>query len=95
MPLPASKITDSRKDLEKAYHSIDHDDHGDNPNRLQTLSCKRCKFNRAEKSLEDKIKDMNTSHTTKDQRGVNKMIKMLTVKRGKLDDCIGWIMEWQ
>jgi len=44
MTLPDNTITDSRKNKEKAFESIKHDHSTNNPNRLQTLECRRCKF---------------------------------------------------
>lgn len=71
--------------------------HTKKPNRLQSRQCDRCKFDEREQSLEDKIKSMNDTDTTKNKvGGVTKTysFQKLTVTRGHLDDVIGWNIFW-
>ncbi len=99
MALSKSKIKDSMKEKEKGFESISHL-HSENANRLETIKCDRCKYDRAEQSLKDKIASLtNSSKTsfTNPSTGATgtKTLKELRVIRGKFDDVIGWSMIWQ
>ncbi len=95
--IPDNKLQDPMKDQPKAYEGIDHN-HTDNPTLIETKKCDRCKFDTAEQSLTDKMKAFSDTTKTKfkDANGVEKeaTIKKLIVKRGKFDDCQGWVMLW-
>ena len=71
----------------KKYESITH-------THDKGVVCIRCKFDKAESSLEDKKKFLNKDSTTKTKKGVKKLKKMIVV-RGELDDVVGWKMIWQ
>ena len=82
----------------KAFEDIKHD-HDKNPTRLQEKTCQRCKFDTAEKSLVQHIKNHSLNDKIKAPRIGTKLlvdvtfVKMIVV-RGHLDDCIGWTKSW-
>ena len=97
MVINKNKLTDERKGKDKAFQEIAHS-HQENPTRGQSLDCIRCIYDAREKSLEDFI--LNTSNTATHkfrESGAMKTrtLKKLKVLRGKHDDCMGWIGQWQ
>jgi len=82
-------------DEPKAFEEIKHTGHGDNPTRLETKQCQRCKFDVAENSLTDKIKSLSDKSKSVNASGAPVTFKMLTVVRGRFDDCIGWTIQWR
>lgn len=92
--LPDNVITDNRKNLEKAYETMKHSHKSEKPTRLEIQQCERCKYDTSEKSLEDKIKTMETTDQIKRKNRILKF-KELRVVRGRFDDVIGWSISWQ
>lgn len=92
------KIIDSMSGKPKAFEEIKHE-HVKAPTRLQSLQCERCRYDRAEESLLEKIDSLKDDEVTKlfDSKGVPKGIakfQNLHVLRGRLDDVIGWTISW-
>jgi len=87
-------ITDERQGQPKAFELMQHENHKENPNRLEVKLCQRCRFDTAEKSLTDKIKELTPNSEIKDNKNKILKIKSLAVKRGNLDDCMGWRILW-
>ena len=81
------KVKDSKSEKDFKYKRFKHSP--------EDVDCLHCKYNEREKSLKDKIKEMSDNETTKDEKGATHTIKSLTVSRGRYDDVIGWLMEWQ
>jgi len=94
--IPQSKIEDVAP-KNKAYQEVKHEHQGE-PTRLQLRTCQRCRFDTAEKSLDDKIKGMTGTETTKAKNPsgttATYTFKKLMVVRGRLDDCVGWTLTW-
>ena len=74
------KINDSMENQEKRFKSIKHTpDH---------INCIRCRTDKAEKSIPKK------EWKVKDNKGNDVTVSEITIKRGSLDDCIGWSYSW-
>lgn len=99
--LPRGKIKDNRYDLDKAFEELKHKHPigADKPTRLDSMTCQRCKFDKAEDSLTDKIKNMKQTDTVRRKNSAGNMqtytFKEMKVKRGRFDDCMGWVIIWQ
>lgn len=95
--IPNAKIKDMMGDKQKAFLEIEHS-HTGKPTSLQGRQCQRCHFDVAEQSLVDYIKNHTGLEKTKSKNSAGVMetytFKELQVKRGSLDDCIGWIILW-
>jgi len=92
MVLNKSKIKDTNKDEKDfKWKKLKHEP--------QNLQCLHCKFDRAEQSLKDKIKDLNNNSKKnwKDINGIShtSTIQELKVLRGRYEDVIGWVISWQ
>ena len=87
MTLSKSKIKDiSKKENDFKYKKIKHN--------VEAIICEHCNYEEREDSLKNIIKEMNDNDTTM-SKGVPKAFKVLKVIRGKYDDVIGWVIEWQ
>jgi len=73
------KITDSMVGKPKAFEEIQHN-HSTEPTALQMKKCERCHYDVAENSI-----------PKKEFKQRNKTITKITIFRGSLDDCIGWL----
>lgn len=76
----------------KAYEEIKHQHEG-KPTRLESKQCQRCKFDVAELSMVDFIKNLNVTKPFVDPDGSHTFVKMV-VHRGHLDDCVSWDTLW-
>jgi len=93
--IPKNKVTDM-KGL-KAYEEIKHT-HKDKPTRLESKQCQRCRFDTAEQSLTDHLKNHSGKYKTRKVEGgpiIEVDLVELEVVRGSFDDCIGWTCSWR
>lgn len=93
------KFFDSRDDKPKAFEEIQHI-HKEDPTRLQSKECDRCRYDLRELSMQEKkesIKDNETTSTIKPDGtpGPRASLRKMTVVRGRFDDVIGWALEWR
>lgn len=86
-------IVDSMYGKSKIFELVSHDSHGEKPNPLEKKQCQRCRYDVAENSLLEKIKELSPNDTIKFENTTQKF-SGLKVVRGNLDDCQGWLMEW-
>ena len=71
------KIHDSMEDESKRFEKIEH--------TVNHVQCQRCKFDIAEESIPKK------EWIVKDDKGKDVTVKEVTIVRGSLDDCQGWL----
>jgi len=82
-----SKIKDTTKSpSDFIYKKIKHNS--------SSLICEHCKYEKAETSLTIHLK-IKEDNDTKKVKGKNTTRKITIVKRGRLDDVIGWVTLWQ
>lgn len=91
------KIIDSMFGKPKAFELLKHG-HSKTANILEKKICERCRYDVAEQSLADHIKNHKDADTIKsvdkNGNGVTGVFKNMIVIRGRFDDVIGWVKNW-